>query len=291
MIGGCYGSSHSGWLRLNCDGSATFSNGASLTAGGTFQNNSDRNLKENFTVLDSQDILNKINSLPITEWDYISEGASVKHIGPIAQDFYSTFNVGNSSTSISTIDPAGIALVGIQALSQRLDLLEGSTTFASMTIPYDSLTSTSTSVFSTLESFGAEVVDGIAYLKDVWVEKLHVGTSDKPSGITIYDIKTKQPMCVVSEDGTLKEIPGDCDTAIQSETNSNVSVISAPGATSSSDDNNIIATSTSATSSPDVSTSTPDSASSTVATSTSATSSSETSSQSDASSTASSSTA
>jgi hypothetical protein len=99
--------------------------GAYVTAGGTWTNASDRNLKENFATMTPADILQKIDQLPITEWNYKSEGAAVKHIGPVAQDFYALFQVGNSSTSISTIDPGGIAFLGIQALDQKIAALQG----------------------------------------------------------------------------------------------------------------------------------------------------------------------
>jgi hypothetical protein len=42
------------------------------------------------------------------------------HIGPMAQDFHASFNVGLNNTSISTIDPAGVALIGIQELSKQV---------------------------------------------------------------------------------------------------------------------------------------------------------------------------
>jgi len=42
----------------------------------------------------------------------------------MAQDFYRLFNVGTDSCSISTIDPAGVALSGIQELSKELDLVK-----------------------------------------------------------------------------------------------------------------------------------------------------------------------
>ena len=38
----------------------------------------------------------------------------------MAQDFYKAFHVGNDSLSISTIDPAGIALIGVQTLDKKL---------------------------------------------------------------------------------------------------------------------------------------------------------------------------
>jgi hypothetical protein len=95
--------------------------GAYVTAGGVWTNASDRNLKTNFQTLDPQTILNKIQSLSITQWNYRLEDSSVRHIGPMAQDFYSVFGLGgaNGTTSISTIDPEGIALLGIQALNTK----------------------------------------------------------------------------------------------------------------------------------------------------------------------------
>ena len=93
--------------------------GAYVTPGGVWTNASDRNLKENFVPVTPAAILQKIAALPILEWNYQNEDPSVRHIGPVAQDFYSIFGVGGSSTSISTIDPSGIALAGIQGLEGK----------------------------------------------------------------------------------------------------------------------------------------------------------------------------
>jgi len=99
------------------------STGAYLSAGGVWTNVSDVRLKENFLELDPEEVLAKINNLPITRWNYISENDGVTHIGPTAQDFYSAFQTGGDATRISTIDPSGVALIGIQGLTQRLDSL------------------------------------------------------------------------------------------------------------------------------------------------------------------------
>lgn len=99
------------------------SSGAYLSAGGVWTNVSDVRLKENFVELDAEEMLAKINNLPITRWNYISENDVVTHIGPTAQDFYSAFQTGGDSTRISTIDPAGVALAGIQGLSKQLTAL------------------------------------------------------------------------------------------------------------------------------------------------------------------------
>jgi len=100
------------------------SSGAYLTTGGAWTDASDRNLKENFTTVNTAELLAKLKSLEISQWNYKSENADIKHIGPVAQDFYAAFGVGNDNKSISTIDPAGIALATIQELEKRTSRLQ-----------------------------------------------------------------------------------------------------------------------------------------------------------------------
>ncbi len=95
------------------------SSGALLTSGGTWTNASDANLKENFTAVDGEELLAKIEQLLITEWNYKVEGQSIKHIGPTAQDFSSVFGLGVNDKTISTIDPSGIALAAIKELARQ----------------------------------------------------------------------------------------------------------------------------------------------------------------------------
>jgi len=95
------------------------SSGAHLTAGGTWTNASDSNLKENFEEVDGAELLDQLARLPISQWNYKNEGASARHIGPTAQDFQKTFGVGSDGKSISTIDPSGIALAAIKELEHR----------------------------------------------------------------------------------------------------------------------------------------------------------------------------
>ncbi len=95
------------------------SSGAHLTAGGVWTNASDENLKENFQPVDGAELLEKIEQLPISEWNYKTESDEVTHIGPTAQDFKETFGVGSDGKSISTIDPSGIALAAIKELNKQ----------------------------------------------------------------------------------------------------------------------------------------------------------------------------
>jgi hypothetical protein len=112
---------NSRWLEIRDDGIdiITTSMGAHLTIGGVWTNASDRNLKENFTEIDRQGLLNKIAELPITRWNFKVEGDAVTHIGPVAQDFYAIFGVGSDDKSVASMDEAGIALAAIQELHKK----------------------------------------------------------------------------------------------------------------------------------------------------------------------------
>jgi hypothetical protein len=92
-------------------------NGAYLTTGGTWTNASSVLFKEDFSNLDTKDVLNKISSLNISRWRY--KETDEYHIGPIAEEFHSLFNVGTDEQHLSTIDPSGVALAGIQELAKR----------------------------------------------------------------------------------------------------------------------------------------------------------------------------
>ncbi|MEE9553112.1 MAG: tail fiber domain-containing protein, partial [candidate division Zixibacteria bacterium] len=109
------------WIYSNLDllSGVTIHPGASAWA--TY---SDRNLKENLTAVDGKEILRKISSLSLNKWNFKSQSDNIKHIGPTAQDFYSTFGLGDDDKTISTIDPSGVALAGIQALLDKVEQLE-----------------------------------------------------------------------------------------------------------------------------------------------------------------------
>jgi hypothetical protein len=93
--------------------------GGAYCTGTTWVNTSDKHVKENFIEVDGKSILNKIEELPILMWNYKKENSNVRHIGPMAQDFYAIFELGNDTTSISTIDPAGISLAAIKELNKQ----------------------------------------------------------------------------------------------------------------------------------------------------------------------------
>jgi hypothetical protein len=90
-----------------------------ISAGGTYTAISDRNKKENFVELDYQDIRQRIDELPLTMWNYKAENESIKHIGPMAQDFHRLFGLnGSNDKMIANMDTTGVALAGVKSLSK-----------------------------------------------------------------------------------------------------------------------------------------------------------------------------
>jgi hypothetical protein len=80
----------------------------------------DRNAKANLTRIDTQQILEKLACLPIQDWNYKADPASVRHIGPTSQDFRAAFGLnGDDDIYISAVDAQGIALAAIQGLNEK----------------------------------------------------------------------------------------------------------------------------------------------------------------------------
>jgi hypothetical protein len=99
---------------------AAMTAGVSLPAGGgAWASVSDAAMKTNFRELDGNEILAKLARMPIREWNYVTQDASIRHVGPSAQDFRAAFGLGDSDRTISTLDPDGIALRAIQTLDSR----------------------------------------------------------------------------------------------------------------------------------------------------------------------------
>ena len=101
-------------------GNTLVMNSSGTTIYGTFNNSSDRNVKQNVAPVSSSQILDKVLQLPISEWSYKTDSAT-RHIGPMGQDFYSVFNIGTDEKHIAPIDEGGVALAAIQGLNQKLD--------------------------------------------------------------------------------------------------------------------------------------------------------------------------
>jgi hypothetical protein len=81
---------------------------------------SDRNGKENFAPVDGVAVLDALAAIPISTWNWKTEAADIRHMGPMAQDFRAAFGLGPDDKHITTIDADGVALAAIQGLHRAV---------------------------------------------------------------------------------------------------------------------------------------------------------------------------
>ncbi len=98
---------------------ASLSTGAYLAAGGSSWNSvSDRERKENLRPVDTRALLENLAAIEISTWNYKGQDPSVRHIGPMAQDFNALLPDlgGEGEKYINALDADGVALAAIQGL-------------------------------------------------------------------------------------------------------------------------------------------------------------------------------
>jgi hypothetical protein len=85
---------------------------------------SSRTLKENYEPVDGEDVLSRIRGIPITTWSMIGGDAEVRHLGPVAEDFYAAFPLGLGETTIGMGNIDGVNLAAAKALEARTARLQ-----------------------------------------------------------------------------------------------------------------------------------------------------------------------
>lgn len=104
------------------DGPGNPTAGVVLAAGGgSWSTLSDRSAKTAFATIDPLAILDAVLGLEIARWSYRAQPPSIRHIGPVAQDFHAAFGVGEDARRIATVDADGVALAAIQGLNAKLE--------------------------------------------------------------------------------------------------------------------------------------------------------------------------
>jgi hypothetical protein len=89
-----------------------------LTITGTLATGSDRNIKEDIASVDPREVLATVAEMPISSWKYIADESGIRHMGPMAQDFYAAFGLGADNRHIATVDSDGVALAAIKGLNE-----------------------------------------------------------------------------------------------------------------------------------------------------------------------------
>jgi trimeric autotransporter adhesin len=120
-----------GGVRLRTSSAASAAAGLSgntgcdlATGSGNWSCSSSRSIKENFSPVNGQQILDRISALPISTWNFISGDPDVRHIGPVAEDFYEAFSLGEGNASIGVQDLAGVNMAAIKELIRENDELK-----------------------------------------------------------------------------------------------------------------------------------------------------------------------
>ena len=86
----------------------------------SYATSSDRNVKTHIRPVDGQEILARVDRLPVDSWVFKND-LEKKHVGPMAQDFHAAFGLdGEDDKHINLTDIAGVSLVAIKELSSEL---------------------------------------------------------------------------------------------------------------------------------------------------------------------------
>lgn len=94
----------------------TLADSGDMILSGTLAQLSRRDSKEHFLQVDHQTMLQAIKRLPISTWNYRHQPDQQRHLGPMAEDFYTAFGLGTDPEHIATSDMAAVALAASQAL-------------------------------------------------------------------------------------------------------------------------------------------------------------------------------
>jgi hypothetical protein len=96
-----------------------FSTG-NVSVRGTLSQGSDRSIKTDFLPVSPREVLDKVCTLPLQSWRYKTEPDGIRHLGPVSQDFYGAFGLGEDDRHITTVDEGGVALAAIQGLNELM---------------------------------------------------------------------------------------------------------------------------------------------------------------------------
>lgn len=84
-----------------------------------FNTTSASTAKTTIESVDPEQVLEDVESLAVTTWE-LTDTDNGRHMGPMAEEFAETFELGDADDTIATVDADGVALAAIQGLAERL---------------------------------------------------------------------------------------------------------------------------------------------------------------------------
>ncbi|MEJ7758306.1 MAG: tail fiber domain-containing protein [Gemmatimonadaceae bacterium] len=124
-----YATANNQFVVRGCGGlkmytSQNLSSGVEVAPGGSsWSSVSDRNRKELFSPTDGEYVLGQLRDIPVSSWNYKTQERSIRHMGPMAQDFHAAFGLGESNLLINSVDIDGVMMAAAQALEERTTAL------------------------------------------------------------------------------------------------------------------------------------------------------------------------
>jgi hypothetical protein len=110
-----------GFFLITSGVNGTYAGAVLSTGSGSWTTFSDRAAKSHVLPVDPQEVLAHLTAMPLSTWNYNAQAPSIRHMGPMAQDFYSAFALGETDKGISVVDAQGVAFAAIQGLSAKVD--------------------------------------------------------------------------------------------------------------------------------------------------------------------------
>jgi hypothetical protein len=74
--------------------------------------------------VNEEDVLLRLRYVPVSTWNMKGVDPSIKHLGPVAEDFYKAFPLGIGNTTIGMSDIDGVNLAAAKALDARTKTLQ-----------------------------------------------------------------------------------------------------------------------------------------------------------------------
>ena len=91
-----------------------------LAVEGTTYTLSSRSKKDVQGTANDDQVLGRLDKLPIYYWNYKKDTKDIRHLGPMAEDFHQVFDLGNDPSHITSTDTAGVAFAAIKALNEKV---------------------------------------------------------------------------------------------------------------------------------------------------------------------------
>lgn len=202
-------------------GAGDASTDATLTAGGTWTNGSDRAFKENIT--DIKYGLADLLKLEPRNYDIKSNGE--KQIGFIAQEMETVIpevvsgEEGHKGIAYGNL--TAVTVSAIKDLSTILGIQSSATTTALSSMRLDSIEARLTALEqNSQQSIVTDAIDGVQHLVSLVVDSLTVKHFRAEEGIEIPDQDTGAIYCVTIASGEFKKVEGECGAAQEPSTSS-----------------------------------------------------------------------